>query len=179
MTKNVKKNISERQKANVQILKKLHDYFIAYPDIRFGQALANLNIIEYDRTKLTPEVIDPFFEESADILEKVNKIVAAVGINEDGSYKIISGNYVGDAASIADAISKLDAAMTMEIYKKVSKPLYDAGYEWVSNGVGSDGFLSLQFGRSLMNTEYTEFGKRYVDDFMIDNRNKNVYETAD
>ena len=43
--------------------------------------------------------------------EKVNKIVAAVGINEDGSYKIISGNYVGDAASIADAISKLDAAI--------------------------------------------------------------------
>lgn len=78
-----------------------------------------------------------------------------------------------------DTASKLDAAMTMEIYKKVSKPLYDAGYEWVSNGVRSDGFLSLQFGRSLMNTEYTEFGKRYVDDFMIDNRNKNVYETAD
>ena len=43
--------------------------------------------------------------------EKVNKIVAAVGINEDGSYKIISGNYVGDATSIADAISKLDAAI--------------------------------------------------------------------
>lgn len=43
--------------------------------------------------------------------KKVNKIVAAVGINEDGSYKIISGNYVGDAASIADAISKLDAAI--------------------------------------------------------------------
>ena len=43
--------------------------------------------------------------------EKVNKIVAAVGINKDGSYKIISGNYVGDATSIADAISKLDAAI--------------------------------------------------------------------
>ena len=44
--------------------------------------------------------------------EKVKKIVAAVGINEDGSYKIISGNYVGNAASIADAISKLDAAIS-------------------------------------------------------------------
>lgn len=78
-----------------------------------------------------------------------------------------------------DTASKLDEAMTIEIYKKVSKPLYDAGYEWVSNGVGSDGFLSIQFGRSLMNTEYTKTGERYVDDFMIDNRNKNVYETAD
>ena len=78
MTKNVKKNISERQNANLHILNKLHDYFLAYPDIRFGQALANLNIIEYDRTKLTPEVIDPFFEESADILEKVNKTIEKI-----------------------------------------------------------------------------------------------------
>ena len=73
MTKSIKKNINERQKANLQILNKLHDYFLEFPDIRFGQALANLNIIEYDRTKLTPEVIDPFFEESVDTLEKVNK----------------------------------------------------------------------------------------------------------
>ena len=78
MTKDIKKNISERQKANLQILNKLYDYFLAYPDIRFGQALANLNIIEYDRTKLTPEVIDPFFEESADILEKVNKTIEKI-----------------------------------------------------------------------------------------------------
>ena len=78
MTKNIKKNISERQNANLHILNKLHDYFLEYPDIRFGQALANLNIIEYDRTKLTPEVIDPFFEESADILEKVNKTIEKI-----------------------------------------------------------------------------------------------------
>lgn len=78
MTKSIKKNISERQKVNLQILNKLHDYFLAYPDIRFGQALANLNIIEYDRTKLTPEVIDPFFEESADILEKVNNTIEKI-----------------------------------------------------------------------------------------------------
>ena len=62
----------------MQILNKLRDYFLAYPDIRFGQALANLNIIEYDRTKLTPEVIDPFFEESADILEKVNETIEKI-----------------------------------------------------------------------------------------------------
>ena len=78
MTKSIKKNISERQNANLQILNKLRDYFLAYPDIRFGQAIANLNIIEYDRTKLTPEVIDPFFEESADILEKVNETIEKI-----------------------------------------------------------------------------------------------------
>lgn len=43
--------------------------------------------------------------------EKVNRIIAAVDLNDDGSYKIISGNYVGNATSIADAISKLDAAI--------------------------------------------------------------------
>ena len=60
--------------------------------------------------------------------EKINKIVAAVGINEDGSYKIISGNYVGDAASIADAISKLDAAIntTSESSVKEAKEYTDA-----------------------------------------------------
>ena len=78
MTKSIKKNINERQKANLQILNKLHDYFLEFPDIRFGQALANLNIIEYDRTKLTPEVIDPFFEESVDTLEKVNNTIEKI-----------------------------------------------------------------------------------------------------
>ena len=43
--------------------------------------------------------------------EKINRIIAAIDLNDDGSYKIISGNYVGDATSIADAISKLDAAI--------------------------------------------------------------------
>lgn len=43
--------------------------------------------------------------------EKVNRIIAAVDLNGDGSYKIISGNYIGDATSIADAISKLDTAI--------------------------------------------------------------------
>ena len=75
MTENIKKKIDERQNVNLQILNKLHNYFLSHPDVRFGQALANLNIIEYDRTKLTPEVIDPFFEESADTLEKVKNTV--------------------------------------------------------------------------------------------------------
>ena len=43
--------------------------------------------------------------------EKINRIIVAIDLNDDGSYKIISGNYVGDATSIADAISKLDAAI--------------------------------------------------------------------
>ena len=71
--------------------------------------------------------IDDLSSDGKSEAEKVNKIVAAVGINEDGSYKIISGNYVGDAASIADAISKLDAAIntTSESSVKEAKEYTD------------------------------------------------------
>ena len=79
MDKNIRKKIDERQNANLQIVNMLRDYFLSFPDSRFGQALANLNIIEYDRTKLTPEVIDPFFEESVDTLEKVKNTAKHFG----------------------------------------------------------------------------------------------------
>lgn len=70
MDERIKNKISKRQECNLQIVDMLRQYCEKYPDIRFGQALANLGIIEYDRTKLTPEVIDPFFEEPVDVLER-------------------------------------------------------------------------------------------------------------
>lgn len=72
INENIKKIIDGRQYTNLQILNALRDYFLSYPDIRFGQALANLNIIEYDHSKLSPEVIDPFYDESIEILKRVN-----------------------------------------------------------------------------------------------------------
>ena len=75
MTEEIKKKIAERQNANLQILDKLKNYMLTYPDMRFGQALANLNIIEYDRAKPTPEVIDPFYDESVDILQRVTDTI--------------------------------------------------------------------------------------------------------
>ena len=74
LSNEIKKKIENRQWDNLQICELLKNYLLAYPDMRFGQALANMSVIEYDRTKLTPEVIDPFFEESADTLERVKNL---------------------------------------------------------------------------------------------------------
>ena len=81
----------------------------------------------YEMVSKFQNQIDDLSSDGKSEAEKVNKIVAAVGINEDGSYKIISGNYVGDAASIADAISKLDAAIntTSESSVKEAKEYTD------------------------------------------------------
>lgn len=38
--------MNNRQEYNLKIVKRLEEYFIANPDIRFFQALWNLNIIE-------------------------------------------------------------------------------------------------------------------------------------
>ena len=43
---------------------------------------------------------------------KVNNVVAGVGLNPDGTYSAITGDYVATATSIADAIQLLDAAIT-------------------------------------------------------------------
>lgn len=75
-----------------------------------------------------------------------------------------------------ETAAKLDKAMEAELLKKVAKPLYDAGYEWVERHAGGNGYLGIQFGRSLKDTEYTEWGKRYVDDFFIDTQDKKVHE---
>ena len=42
---------------------------------------------------------------------KVNNIVAGVGLNDDGTYSAITGDYVATATSIANAIELLDAAI--------------------------------------------------------------------
>ncbi len=65
----------------------------------------------YEMVSKLQNQIDDLSDSGESEAKKVNRIIAAVDLNDDGSYKIISGNYVGDATSIADAISKLDAAI--------------------------------------------------------------------
>lgn len=55
--------MSERLKVNITILRLLEEYLRHYPDMRFGQALVNLNIVEKDK--------DPFYDEPGDTIERM------------------------------------------------------------------------------------------------------------
>ena len=60
--------IKKRQESNRLILNKLSEYIEKYPDIRFGQLLANLRIIQYTAAG---SVMDPWNEESIDMLRRI------------------------------------------------------------------------------------------------------------
>ena len=56
---------------NEKILKVLTKYLEENPEIRFGQALINLNILQYEKDKYV--VFDPFSDESVDIYQRMSK----------------------------------------------------------------------------------------------------------
>lgn len=52
-------------------------------------------------------------EALADAESKINNIISGVGLNENGTYSANTGNaYTSDATSVADAVDKLDAAIS-------------------------------------------------------------------
>ena len=75
---NLKRKIDQRQVANLDILTIIEEMVMKCPDLRFGQILANLDVIQYQRDPASFDVIgikDPFYEESVDMLTRVkNKI---------------------------------------------------------------------------------------------------------
>jgi hypothetical protein len=75
MEKEITEKIKNRQSANFELVKKLSELVIAYPDLRFGQILVNFGFIKqivdhYDCNIVLTE--DPFNEESVDTLKRVN-----------------------------------------------------------------------------------------------------------
>jgi hypothetical protein len=64
-----------RQECNIEILNRLGDYILSHPDIRFGQALVNLNILNivYDSLGENPIVSDPYYEESVQTLRRMDQ----------------------------------------------------------------------------------------------------------
>lgn len=79
---NLKRKIDQRQVANLDILTIIEEAVMKYPDFRFGQILAMLDIIQYKTVNKIGalgshviEHVDPFYEESVDMLTRVrNKI---------------------------------------------------------------------------------------------------------
>ena len=78
MNNNIKEKIGKRQEFNYKLLDLIAEYINEHPDIRFGQALVNIGIIqydEYDDKKETCSTIDPFYEESVNMYDRImNKI---------------------------------------------------------------------------------------------------------
>lgn len=79
---NLKLKIDQRQQANAELLQIIGEAIMKYPDLRFGQILAMLDIIQYKTVNKVGalgahvvETVDPFYEESVDMLTRVrNKI---------------------------------------------------------------------------------------------------------
>lgn len=77
ISKELEYKIKMRQKANMEILRILKEYLENYPDMRFGQALMNLDILHYKNSKYensdSYNVQDPFNYESVDMLAYIQK----------------------------------------------------------------------------------------------------------
>jgi hypothetical protein len=69
------KNNMTRKESNSIILGIIADAIQKCPDMRFGQILANLNIIQYEQNTYDDSVIalDPFNVESSKMLENIKK----------------------------------------------------------------------------------------------------------
>ena len=83
MDAKIREMIDNRQKANVEILQMIGDAVMKYPDLRFGQILAALEIIQYKNVNVVGifgadqlQVIDPFNEESVEMLNRMKNKIA-------------------------------------------------------------------------------------------------------
>lgn len=75
MDARIQQLIVRRQQANREILKNIEEMVNKHPDLRFGQILVNLGIIEYERNTYDETLItkDPFNEESIVTLNRIRK----------------------------------------------------------------------------------------------------------
>ena len=73
MDARIQQLIAGRQRANQEILRNIEEMVNKYPDLRFGQILVNLGIIEYERNTYDETLItkDPFNEESVVTLNRM------------------------------------------------------------------------------------------------------------
>ena len=84
-----KLKIAQRQQSNVEILQIIGETVMKHPDLRFGQILAMLDIIQYETVNRIDllgahgtEPVDPFYEESVDTLTRVRKQIQTLNKNK-------------------------------------------------------------------------------------------------
>lgn len=63
-----------RQQDNFKILDILFEYLKKNPDIRFGQALSNLNLATHRKESELARYMDIFYEEPSETLTKIKNI---------------------------------------------------------------------------------------------------------
>lgn len=87
---NLKRKIDQRQPANLDILTIIEEAVMKYPDLRFGQILAMFDIIQYKTVNKIGalgahviEPVDPFYEESVDMLTRVRNKIQNLDKNTD------------------------------------------------------------------------------------------------
>lgn len=68
---NIDSNIVMRQMCNYKIIERLKELVDKYPQQRFGQILYNY-ILEH---KSDGQLVDPFYEESFDMINRINKFL--------------------------------------------------------------------------------------------------------
>lgn len=75
MDARIQQLIARRQQANQEILRSIEEMVNKHPDLRFGQILVNLGIIEYERNTYDETLItkDPFNEESVVTLNRMKE----------------------------------------------------------------------------------------------------------
>lgn len=73
MDEKLTKKILDRQKANYEILEILKEWVDRHQELRFGQILSCANVIQYDYSNQNVSVIDPFFNESVDMLAIIKR----------------------------------------------------------------------------------------------------------
>lgn len=71
--------MNNRKYYNKQIIDKLNRVIEEHPDLRFGQLLVNSNIVQIsskmdDKGLLEPVVLDPFYDESSEIFNRIKSI---------------------------------------------------------------------------------------------------------
>lgn len=71
----IKNKISRRQECNKELLRIFTDIVEKNPELRFGQILFNFQFVKWENVNEGIKILDPFYEESVDTLNRVKTII--------------------------------------------------------------------------------------------------------